>query len=178
MTWNEIIKQKLEPALQECQLHKRRLDYALDKLRGNLPLTAAHWISLDDQTVTHIDQLRFRYSRLQDAMGQRLFPAILHLAGEWRDNEAFIDKLNHLEKFGAIPASEEWNQIRMIHNCMTNEYPDAPEQNSENLNFLVDSISSLENTLTQAETFAKNLATRVTTRRRNNEDPRFHIARS
>lgn len=160
MTPSEIISFKLKPALKECRLHQHRLDYASRQLAGQFPLSAEHWTRLDEETVATIDQLLFRYSKLQDAMGLRLFPAILHLGGDWRDEETFIDKLNRLEKIGAIPSAETWNTLRVIRNRMTHEYPDAPEQNATNLNRVVVSITDLAATLDQAERFALELASR------------------
>jgi hypothetical protein len=89
-----------------------------------------------------------------------LFPAILLLGGEWRDDETFIDKLNRLEKLGVNP-SDEWMECRQIRNRMTHEYPDAPEQNANNLNRVVASIPTLEAALDQAERSAKALAARI-----------------
>jgi len=165
MSPDEIIALKLEPAVKECRLHQRRIDYALGQLRHKLPVTASQWENLDDETVADIDQLLFRYNKLQDAMGQRLFPAILHLGAEWHDDETFIDKLNRLEKIGAIPSAEQWNEIRIIRNRMTHEYPDAPEVNAENLQRVVDSINGLKATLAQAQEHARRLAARVLGRR-------------
>ncbi len=161
MTLDEIIKFKLEPALKECHLHQRRLDYALNQLSGKLPLTAKQWPDLDDETVANIDQMLFRYNKLQDAMGQRLFPAILMMGAEWHDEETFIDKLNRLEKLEAIPSADQWSEIRVIRNRMTHEYPDAPEQNADNLNQVVESITKLKETLAQAEAYAHSLAARL-----------------
>ena len=161
MNSKEIIELKLEPAIKECRLHQRRLEYALGQLHGKFPFTAKAWQNLDDETVADIDQLLFRYNKLQDAVGQRLFPAILMLGGEWRDDETFIDKLNRLEKLGAIPSADTWNEIRRIRNTMTHEFPDSPEQNADNVNRVVDSLDDLKKTLTQAEAYGKSLATRV-----------------
>ena len=163
MTPDKVIELKLEPALKECNLHRRRIDYALEQLSGKLPLTAKQWENLDDETVADIDQLLFRYNKLQDAMGQRLFPAILLAGAEWRDDEAFIDKLNRLEKLEAIPSADQWMELRSIRNRMTHEYPDAPERNAENLTKVVDSISPLKYALTQAEAYAQGLAARLKT---------------
>lgn len=157
----DIIAFKLEPALKECRLHQRRLRSAHARLGGKLPLEAAQWETLDEGTVTDIDQLLFRYNKLQDAIGQRLFPAILHLGGEWRDEETFIDKLNRLEKLGVIPSSDLWMECRQIRNRMTHEYPDAPEQNANNLNRVVASIPALEAALDQAERSAQALTARI-----------------
>jgi hypothetical protein len=162
MTPEQTIALKLNPALKECHLHKCRIDYALGQLGGKLPLTGQQWQNLDDETVADIDQLLFRYNKLQDAMGQRLFPAILMTGAEWRDEEAFIDKLNRLEKLEAIPSADQWMEIRSIRNRMTHEYPDAPERNAENLARVIDSISQLKNTLAQAQAYAQDLSTRLT----------------
>lgn len=157
----EIMDWKLEPALRECRLHERRLSYALDQLSGKTPVTAEQWTGMDDETVADIDQLLFRYNKLQDAMGQRLFPAILMLGGDYKDDQTFLDRLDMLEKLGAIPSTEQWNEIRSIRNQMTHEYPDAPELNAANLNRVVDSIESVRHALDQADEFARNLAARV-----------------
>jgi hypothetical protein len=157
----EVIEFKFQPALKECHLHQRRLHYALSQLSGKLPLTAEQWPGLEDETVADIDQLLFRYNKLQDAMGQRLFPAILMMGAEWQDDQTFMDRLNRLEKLGAIPSADQWNEIRVIRNRMTHEYPDAPEQNADNLNQVVESITRLKQALTQAEAYAKALITRL-----------------
>jgi len=95
-------------------------------------------------------------------MGQRLFPAILQTGAEWHDDEAFVDKLNRLEKLQAIPSADRWMELRAIRNRMTHEYPDAPERNARSLNRVHDSISELKKTLTQAQNYAQNLITRLT----------------
>lgn len=78
----DVIQLRLEPAIKECRLHEHRLDYALARLSGTFPLASDTWESLDEETISAIDQLLFRYNKLQDAMGQRLFSAILALGGE------------------------------------------------------------------------------------------------
>ena len=92
MNPREILDWKLEPALRECRLHERRMTYALAQLAGKLPVTAEQWADMDDETVTDVDQLLFRYNKLQDAMGQRLFPAILMLGGDWSEDQTFLDR--------------------------------------------------------------------------------------
>jgi hypothetical protein len=161
MTPEEIIELKLTPALKECHLHQRRIDYALKQLKGKQPVTAAQWSELDDETIADIDQLLFRYTKLQDAMGQRLFPAILQAGMDWQDDESFIDKLNRMEKLQAIPSADQWMELRDIRNRMTHEYPDAPERNAENLAKVIDSISQLKDALSQAQAYAQSLATRL-----------------
>ena len=161
MNPREVLDWKFEPALRECRLHERRLTYALDQLASKLPATGDQWEAMDDETVADIDQLLFRYNKLQDAMGQRLFPAVLMLGGDWSEDQTFLDRLDLLEKLGAIPAAQQWNEIRAIRNKLTHEYPDAPEINAANLNRVVDSIPVVRATLKQADQFAKKLIGRL-----------------
>ncbi|MBE0490213.1 MAG: hypothetical protein IBX53_14155 [Halomonas sp.] len=50
-----------------------------------------------------VDQFIMRFSKLQNAIGAKLLPSVLELTKEPGDYPAFIDKLNRLEKIGAIP---------------------------------------------------------------------------
>ena len=77
MSTREDVLKKLASALVECELHIKRLDFALSRLNSVIPITEAGWRQLDDDTVANIDQLLFRFGKLQDAMGRRLFPSIL-----------------------------------------------------------------------------------------------------
>ena len=59
----------------------------MNQLADKFPMTGRAWQELDDETVADIDQLLFRYIKLQNAMGQRLFPALLQISGDWREDE-------------------------------------------------------------------------------------------
>jgi len=39
----------------------------------------------------------------------------------------FAEKLNRLERIGAIPSVAEWKQFRAVRNALAHEYPDDPE---------------------------------------------------
>ena len=54
-------------------------------------------------------------------------PAVLELAQEPGELTAFIDKLNRLEKIGAIPSAEAWLKTREMRNQFAHDYPDDPE---------------------------------------------------
>jgi hypothetical protein len=154
MNRQELIELRLQPAIRECDLHQSRIDYASKNLSDKFPMTAKGWSELDDETIADIDQLLFRFGKLQDAIGRRLFPAILMLAAEWSESESFIDKLNRLEKLGVIPSTDQWNQLRELRNESTHEYPDAPEKNAANLNLVHEALQPLRETLNQAKTYA------------------------
>lgn len=144
LTPRELIQFKLQPALDECVLHQRRLHSAWLEACTFEPLKPDAGTVLTEDQVRVLDQLVFRFGRLQDAMGTRLLPALLQLTQEWRDNEPFIDKLNRAEKLGMLPSAEQWQLLRELRNQTAHEYPAQPEIMLANLRSLVDSVPLLE----------------------------------
>lgn len=129
-----IIDQKLERLITECDKHQYRIESALSKIQDKLPLTASAYQALTDDDVEHIDQYLFRFSKLQDAIGQRFFKAILLFLQEDIEAMPFIDILNRLEKLRLIESSEQWQRLREIRNAIAHEYNDSPELATQALN--------------------------------------------
>lgn len=69
MNRSDLIEYKLKPALNECHLHLQRLNYAANRIKGLFPLDKDAWLALNDENIAAIDQLLFRFGKLQDAMG-------------------------------------------------------------------------------------------------------------
>ena len=152
---NEIILYKLQPSLDECRLHQQRIHQAwLEAKDFEAFLPDALHARLSELQVRVCDQLVFRFGLLQDAMGTRLLPAFLQLTQEWRDTEAFIDKLNRAEKLGMIPAAEQWQELRELRNQSAHEYPGQPELLIANLRRLVESVPLLEQALGHLQQYA------------------------
>ncbi|MBF0610185.1 MAG: hypothetical protein G8345_00125 [Magnetococcales bacterium] len=93
--------------------------------------------SLDALEVQVLDQVVYRFGRLQDALATRLLPATLHLLAEWQESEPFLDKLHRAEKLTIIPSAEEWAVFREVRNQISHEYPDQSEKVLQNLQYLV-----------------------------------------
>ena len=155
MNPRETIALKLTPAIRECERHLKRLHYAATQSRKLFPMDAEAYKRLSDSEVAALDQMLFRFGKLQDAIGLRLLPAILLAGQEWRDDETFLDKLNRLEKLSVIPSASDWVALRELRNSATHEYPDEPEVNAANLNKIYDGISKLEHNFNQARQFAE-----------------------
>lgn len=112
--------------LVECALHAEVLAEGLDDVRKRMPLSVD---DLADKVLLRIlDQIAYRFSKLQDTMGEKILPLILELAQEPISSSAtFVEKLNRLERLGAIPSVEEWKKLRTARNAIAHEYPDDPE---------------------------------------------------
>ncbi|MES9902191.1 MAG: hypothetical protein ABW168_05845 [Sedimenticola sp.] len=53
---------------------------------------------------------------------------------EQGDLDAFVDKLNRLEKLGAIPSAHAWLILREMRNAFSHDYSDDPEIQAAFLN--------------------------------------------
>ena len=129
---NEI-EQKLIMILYECNQHLKRIDYAYKKLDEHFPLKKETYLTLDADTMGFIDQFLFRFSKLQDTMGEKLFPTMLYLLGEDFSKKPFIDMLNRLEKMELLYKSE-WIRLRNIRNDVAHEYSFNTEELIDSLN--------------------------------------------
>lgn len=121
-------------ALDICQTHAERLNWAISEIKGHFPLTPAELAQLTPLDLAIFDQFIVRFSKLQDAMGAKLLPAVLELTQEQGELKAFIDKLNRLEKIDAIESAEEWLELREMHNQFAHDYPEEPEIQASLLN--------------------------------------------
>lgn len=141
-------------ALGICQKHAGRLGWALTELDSLFPLTPEGLSALGDSNLAVIDQFILRFSKLQDAMGSRLFPSLLALLQEPGNLGAFIDKLNRLEKLGAIESASEWQTFREMRNQFSHDYPDDPELQTSLLNKGYASAKGLLASLERVASFA------------------------
>jgi hypothetical protein len=108
--------------------------WAKDALRTAFPLNADRLRGLDEAEVAALDQFIGRFAKLQDAMGAKLLPIVLELTKEQGDLEAYLDKLNRLEKIGALPSVDEWLELREMRNAFAHDYPEDSELQAAILN--------------------------------------------
>ncbi|ACX95104.1 hypothetical protein [Halothiobacillus neapolitanus] len=99
-----------------------------------MPLDEQKYIALTDDEVEHIDQFLFRFSKLQDSMGQKLFKSILMFLEEDVEDKPFIDILNQLEKLHLIESANDWRTLREDRNELAHQYENEPEPMSAAIN--------------------------------------------
>jgi len=127
---------KLKEAIQLCSIHRDRMDYAYSKLENRFPLTIEIYNELSLDELSFFDQLIFRFSKMQDCMGGKLFPAILEKLGEDVRGLSFIDILDKLEELQFLNSSNEWLLLRETRNIVTHEYPFVNDEIVDGLNLL------------------------------------------
>ncbi len=110
-----------------------------------MPLDAKRYQQLTDDEIEHIDQFLFRFAKLQDAMGEKLFMLLLEfLKEEHTRARPFIDILNRLEQLGLLEDKNVWLELRKVRNHIAHQYEDEPQQAAEALNAIYASKSILE----------------------------------
>jgi hypothetical protein len=82
----------------------------------------------DFEAIKTIDTFIYRFSKIQDYMGEKLFPAVLQELGEYKSAMPFKDVLNKLERLEIISSAMSWMEYREIRNTLTHEYPDNEKE--------------------------------------------------
>lgn len=110
-----------------------------------MPLDVNRYLQLTDDEVEHIDQFLFRFAKLQDGIGEKLFVAILEfLKEENLRSKPFIDILNRLEQLELLEDKNIWLELRKIRNSIAHQYEDEPKQATYALNSIYQMKATLE----------------------------------
>lgn len=135
-------EQSMHIYLAECSLHAQVLDEGLVDARAWTPLTSG--MPIEKEMLRILDQIAYRFAKLQDSMGEKILPMILELAQETVPaNATFAEKLNRLERIGAIPSAEEWKKFRFVRNALAHEYPEDPELRVSAINYFMAGAATL-----------------------------------
>jgi len=148
-----VYKQKVQDNLSESRKHLKRLRDAFDELAKSyaIPLDIKTYSQiLDDiQALAFSDQIIYRFSKLQDCMGAKLFKSLLLYQGENVD-KPFLDILNQLEKMDIIDV-DEWFEIRDLRNEISHDYEENEQTAISILNMIYRLKPDLENILLEIE---------------------------
>ena len=140
-----IYKEKVTSNLEESFKHLNRLKGAFIELNKafSFPIDKETYKKIIEnvQYLAYSDQLIYRFSKLQDCMGAKLFKSILLYQGENID-KPFLDILNNLEKMDIIDV-DDWFELRDLRNEIAHDYDD---NNNQAINIL-NTIHSLQDEL-------------------------------
>jgi hypothetical protein len=136
--------EKINRIFAECQRHIYRMDIAHTEIAHLMPLSVETYEKLTDADIKTIDQFLFRFAKLQDAIGKRLFKTTLLVLGEDIEGDAFIDILNRLEKLDLISDIEGWFELRRLRNELAHEYEEEKKANAEAITIIHQSAGRLK----------------------------------
>jgi hypothetical protein len=136
------IKNTFIEKLYECNQHKNRLLKAKKYLQKYMPIDEEYYRDFDDITMGFIDQMIFRFSKLQDTMGEKLFPSLLELMGEEVKSKPFIDRLNRIEEIGIL-YKNDWMDLIKDRNEIAHEYSFNEDGVIDGINVIYNSADKL-----------------------------------
>ena len=80
-------KEKIERIFRECDIHILRIKDSAEQMDNFMPLDSNNYQQLSKLQVQIIDQFLFRFAKLQDCIGEKLFKVILIYLDEDIDNK-------------------------------------------------------------------------------------------
>jgi len=132
----------IKDILEKIALHQHRLKCALQEMQ--------EWDSMEQNLFEDFDRIKtvdtfiYRFIKLQDMMGEKLFKIFLDEIGEYRDDMSLLDVLDKLEKFKIIDDAHRWMSYRKLRNQLTHEYPDNEEEVLEGIGIAMESYEHIE----------------------------------
>jgi len=123
--------------IKTIELHLKRADRAKNEImsfKENLSVD----IFEDFEKIKSIDMFIFRFTKVQDLIGEKLFKELLIALGDYKDNMTMLDILDKLEKIEIVEHASEWMDFRNLRNVLAHEYPDNEEDLLEGIILALD----------------------------------------
>jgi hypothetical protein len=130
---NKDINNSFSKKIYECNKHIEKIKDSKEYLEKIMPLSLEQYLITDKIDSSFIDQLIFRFSKLQDTIGESLLKGILILSKENVKKMTFIDILNRMEELEVLDKND-WLKLREVRSEIAHEY-------SFNQNEVVDNIN-------------------------------------
>jgi predicted nucleotidyltransferase len=130
----DLERLKLKKYFYECDRHLQRIEEACEDIEKIIPITTKKSLELTKEEVKSVDQYLFRFAKLQDCMGDKIFKIIISLYEINSSSLPFLDVLNKLEKIGFLNSAKEWINLRKIRNEISHQYDDNPQEISLSIN--------------------------------------------
>jgi hypothetical protein len=137
--------------LEKIYLHRKRAKSAMEEIQ--------EWDIIDSEIfedfekIKSVDTFIYRFIKMQDLMGDKLFRVFLDALGEYKDNMSLLDVLDKLEKLEIIPNSQEWMVYRKLRNKLTHEYPNNEEEIIEGIKVSMEVFADIESILANIESY-------------------------
>jgi len=130
------LKATIQSSLSENDSHCKRIRYAVEVLAPQIPFTLEAFSTLSDPTIMVVDQLIYRFTKMQDSLGTRFFPSLFSLLEGDDRPRPFLDVLNRLEQLRVIESVDTWQYFRDLRNRLAHDYPESIQQTVQTLNLL------------------------------------------
>lgn len=144
----------IDDILTKVELHLKRAKLALLEIKTWENIDTG--IFEDFSKIKTIDTFIYRFIKLQDLMGDKLFKIFLNEIGEYKDNMSLLDSVDKLEKLELINSSQDWMEYRKLRNKLTHEYPDNEDEILDGIKIALEYFDNMEKILENIRNY-KNL---------------------
>ena len=110
----------------------------------------------DDNKRRVIDSFIFRFIKIQDLMGEKLFKELLTVLREYKRNMSFIDVLDRMERLEIIDNADKWNDYRELRNGLSHEYPANEDEIIKEINLAIIACEDINNLYLKIIEYLKN----------------------
>lgn len=138
--------------LETVDLHLKRASATCEDIK-NIDLDKD--VFDNKENVKTIDAFIYRFVKLQDYMGEKLFKELLKSVLEYKDNMSMLDVLDKLEKLEIIKSSDRWLDYREIRNKLTHEYPDNKDEIIEGIKISLEYFEEIVKMITNIKFYIK-----------------------
>lgn len=133
-----MIEQRLEAYFSEAQKH---IDL-IEEAKSAITLPIKDYNTLPSLEKFAINALVFRFSKLQDLIGSKIFRAFLEFNRFDVGDKSFLLLLKEIEKEGIVDI-DTWDVLRKVRNSVAHEYPGEEDELVDALEFLIGNIPIL-----------------------------------
>lgn len=134
--------QKLALHLEESFIHIARLREVLGSLQKLYPLSVAKIGALASADKDKLDVLAFRFAKLQDLLGAKIFREYLAVLQYPVEDKNFLELLRELDKEKIVDI-DLWSEFRGVRNSISHDYPSEEEEKAQAINYLIQHIEKL-----------------------------------
>ena len=120
-------------------MHIDRLEEILTYLKKFYPLSVD---SLEKVSPDKLDAFAFRFAKLQDLLGAKIFREYLEKLNFPTEDKNFLTLLKELDKEGVIDI-DKWAEFRSVRNSIAHDDPYEEDEKIEAINYLIENIEYL-----------------------------------
>jgi hypothetical protein len=144
------INQRLNIHIKEAYIHINRIVDIIPKLKVLYPIDSDKLEALNSNQKDILDVLAFRFSKLQDLLGSKVFREYLQVVQYPVEDKSFLELLKELEKEGILDI-DMWSDFRATRNSIAHDYPYNVDEKIDAINYLIENIEYLFNVTNKIE---------------------------
>jgi len=138
------IYEKLKLHLEEARIHINRLLEVLNTLEKLYPLDNSTLELMNIENKDKLDVLAFRFAKLQDLLGTKIFREYLSILQYPVEDKNFLELLKELDKTKIINI-DIWSEFRGVRNAISHDYPFEEDAKLNAINYLIKNVKYLIN---------------------------------